>query len=388
MRLLHVVPTYLPATRYGGPIYSVHGLCKALAGRGHQVEVYTTNVDGPGHSDVPLDQPVELDGVWVRYFPSNWLRRLYWSPPMGRRLERTISGFDLVHAHSVFLWPTALACAMARKGRLPHLISPRGMLIRELIQRQGRLRKSAWIRLVERRNLAGASAVHFTADDERREYERLGLPATPPLVIANGVEAPPTWREDDVSPQVRGLIGEGGYLLLLGRISWKKGIERLIDAMALLPRHRALVVGNDEEGLLPALISRAAAQNLGERIAFLPRSVSGADKEALFQGASAFVLPSWSENFGNVVLEAMIRGCPVVVSQAVGARDLVERSGGGLVVAGDPESLAQAIGRLEDQDNGPAMGARGRIHVSRYFAWDGIAEQMEAAYGRLTGVGS
>ena len=84
MRLLHVTPTYLPATRYGGPIQSVHGLCTALAARGHDVHVFTTNVDGRGDSAVPLARCVPTDGVGVWYFPSRWLRRLYWSPPMAR----------------------------------------------------------------------------------------------------------------------------------------------------------------------------------------------------------------------------------------------------------------------------------------------------------------
>ena len=70
MRLLHVVPTYFPAVRYGGPIHSVHGLCAALAARGHDVHVFTTNVDGPGDSVVPLGKPVSMDGVNVWYFPS------------------------------------------------------------------------------------------------------------------------------------------------------------------------------------------------------------------------------------------------------------------------------------------------------------------------------
>jgi hypothetical protein len=63
MRLLHVVPTYLPATRYGGPIFAVHGLCRALAARGHAVEVFTTSIDGPRDSAVPHGVPVTLDGV-------------------------------------------------------------------------------------------------------------------------------------------------------------------------------------------------------------------------------------------------------------------------------------------------------------------------------------
>ena len=70
MKLLHVVSSYLPATRYGGTIVSVHGLCRALAARGHDVHVYTTSVDGPADSAVPHGEPVDVDGVKVWYFQS------------------------------------------------------------------------------------------------------------------------------------------------------------------------------------------------------------------------------------------------------------------------------------------------------------------------------
>jgi hypothetical protein len=63
MRILHVVPSYLPAVRYGGPIFAVHGLCRALAKRGHEVQVFTTNIDGPGISPTPIGTPVDLDGI-------------------------------------------------------------------------------------------------------------------------------------------------------------------------------------------------------------------------------------------------------------------------------------------------------------------------------------
>src|SRR6266508_3964823 len=104
MRVLHVVPTYVPAWRYGGPIVAVHGLCKALVTRGHEVHVFTTNVDGEGVLEMPTDRSVPRDGVSVRYFPSAF-RRLYWSPAMARALAAGVSDYDLVHVHAVFLWP-------------------------------------------------------------------------------------------------------------------------------------------------------------------------------------------------------------------------------------------------------------------------------------------
>src|SRR5579859_5557872 len=136
MRLLHVVPTYVPAYRYGGPIRSVHGLCKALARRGHDVSVATTNVDGEGVSDVPLDHPVELDGVSVRYFRSGFPRRIYRSPDMGAYLANAVGKQDIVHVHSVFLWPTSAAAAVCRAKKIPYVVSPRGMLVPDLIRRR------------------------------------------------------------------------------------------------------------------------------------------------------------------------------------------------------------------------------------------------------------
>src|ERR1035437_5763746 len=166
MRILHVAPTYLPAVRYGGPIFAIHGLCRALASRGHDIEVFTTNIDGSEKSDVPIGVPVFLDGVKIRYFSSTFLRRLSWAPALAHALKGEISRFDLLHLHSVFLWPTWAAARLARETHVPYLISPRGMLVKELIGRRSRFVKAAWMSLIERSNLERASAVHVTSNLE------------------------------------------------------------------------------------------------------------------------------------------------------------------------------------------------------------------------------
>ena len=87
VKLLHVAASYLPAVRYGGTIASVHGLCRSLAARGHDVHVYTTSVDGAADSPVPHDTPVDIDGVKVWYFQSPRFRRVYWAPAMRQQLR-------------------------------------------------------------------------------------------------------------------------------------------------------------------------------------------------------------------------------------------------------------------------------------------------------------
>ncbi|MBV8199898.1 MAG: glycosyltransferase, partial [Acidobacteria bacterium] len=319
MRLLHVVPTYMPAWRHGGPVAAVHGLCKALAARGHQVTVFTTDVHGAGTLDVPRAAPVSVDGVTVWYFPVTAPRRLYRSPGMSAALAGpALAGCDLVHLHSVFLWPTAAAARAAERAGVPYVVAPRGMLVGDLLRRRGRVRKRLWIRLVERRTLARAAGLHATSALEAQELGRLDLPLPPIHVVGNGVEAE-LWepaREADLSPAVRAALARRPLLLFLGRVSWKKELDRLLGALAEVPGATLAIAGNDEEGYRADLDRLAAAAGVTDRVLYLG-PVHGADKAGLLHGSDVLVLPSYSENFGNVVLEAMAAGLPVVLTPEV-----------------------------------------------------------------------
>ncbi len=383
MRILHVVPSYLPAVRYGGPIQSVHGLCRALAARGNDVHVFATNVDGPYDSAVPLEQPVELDGVRVWYFPSKRLRRLFWSPPLKRALERELPGFDLAHLHSVFLWPTWAAARAAGRLGVPYVVAPRGMLVRDLIRRRSWLVKSLWLALIERGNLEGASAVHATSEIEATELRAFGWRLPPVHIVPNGIDpADATAATAAPSPAVARVLAGGPYVLFLGRLSWKKRLDRLIDAMKDVPGVRLVIAGNDDEGVLPALRRWIEEAGLTERTALLPFYVTGADKRALLEGAQVFAMPSLSENFGIAALEAMAAGCPPVMTEGVGLSTDVGRAHAGLVVA--EADLSRAIGRLVgDEGLRRALGANARRFALERFGWDRIAGEMEAVYRGL-----
>ena len=381
MRLLHVVPTYLPATRYGGPIYSVHGLCRALAALGHDVQVLTTNVDGASDSAVPLDRDVALDGVHVRYYPSRMLRRLYYAPALRQRLAGEIGGYDLVHLHSVFLWPTSAAARLAAHAQVPYVLSPRGMLVRELIAHKSRWIKRAWLTLIESETLARAAAVHLTSERELADARELALPLPAPFVIGNGVDAPEPGYRERASERVRAVCARGPYALYLGRIHWKKGLEAAIRAL----QHtdvRLVIAGNDEEGQRPALERVARELGCERQVSFEP-PVHDDDKWALLASARFAVLPSINENFGNVVLEAMAVGRPVIVSASVGAAALVERTGAGLVVEPTPDALRAALQQLW---NDPALAERlgsAASTAAGELAWSSIAERMAEHYRRV-----
>jgi glycosyltransferase involved in cell wall biosynthesis len=386
MRILHVVPTYYPAVRYGGPIYSVHALCRALAAAGHQVHVVTTSVDGAADSDVPHGCPVDLDGVWVHYFRSRLLRRIYWSPDLAAALGSMTADFDVTHLHSVFLFPTWAGARSAARARVPYVLSPRGMLDRDLIAQRSAAAKRAWIRLVERGNLTQAACIHLTSTEERRALLDLGLALAPISIIPNGVEAPTPFSPNAISADVRTLLSRGFDILCFGRISWKKGLDRLIRGIAELPHARAVIAGNDEEGYADKLEKLAAQFGVGDRVRILARQITGADKEALFAGARLFALPSVSENFGNVIVEAMIRAVPVVVTERVGAAEIVAASGGGVVVRTDNDAFSSALASvLWSSERLAAMSAAGAKYARHQLTWHGIAHRFDELYRKISG---
>jgi glycosyltransferase involved in cell wall biosynthesis len=381
VRILHVVASYLPATRYGGTIVSVHGLCKALVARGHEVHVYTTSVDGRHDSDVPHKQPVDVDGVKVWYFRSPRARRLYYAPALQRALAREVAGFDIVHTHAVFLWPLWKAARAAHLADVPYVVSPRGMLEHELVERKSHLFKAIWIALIEKRSLEEASAVHVTSAREAEEAAAFGFNLPPTVEVPNGVDLVWDGQPVEQAPRIAAIVQGRQYVLFVGRVSWKKGLDRLVAALPFVsPELDVVIAGNDDEGLRPALESQAARLGVGSRLIFTG-AADAREKLGLLVNARLLVLPSYSENFGNVVIEAMAAACPVIVTPEVGLAPVVERTATGWVVGPEPQVLGERISTLAaDAGLRRAMGEQGRRTARDDFGWGAVAERMERAY--------
>ena len=178
VKILHVVASYLPAVRYGGTIVSVHGLCRALAARGHDVHVFTTSVDGPRDSPVPHDTAVEIDGVKVWYFQSTRFARAVLGAAARRQLRESR------RASSTSSTPTRSTCGRCGRRRdaahaagVPYVVSPRGMLEKDLIEQKSPLLKAALIAFIEQRTLEHAAAIHVTSAREADEAARVWIRA-------------------------------------------------------------------------------------------------------------------------------------------------------------------------------------------------------------------
>jgi glycosyltransferase involved in cell wall biosynthesis len=358
----------------------VHGLCKALAAKGHDVSVFTTSVDGPGDSDVPHGSAVEVDGVRVWYFRSKHLRRLYYSPPMHEALGAQISTFQIVHLHSVFLWPTNMASRICHGARVPYVLSPRGMLVPELIRRKNRWIKQAWIRLIEQPNLKRAAAIHATSEIEAHHLESFGWSLPPIATIPHGVDDPPPAGRQGLSADVAAALAGPPAVLAFGRISWEKGLDRLVAAMPLAPAARLIIAGNDG-GQAAALAEQARQLGVADRVTILPRNISGDDKEALFAQAALSAMTSLSENFGMAAFEAMRRGLAVLTTADVGMSEIVRQAEAGVIVDPTPQAIARGLETmLADEAARHAMGRRGCEMVIANYGWCLVAERMTDLY--------
>ena len=223
----------------------------------------------------------------------------------------------------------------------------------------------------------------MTSQLEAAELQRFNWRLPQFAVIPNGADEPPPC-DGEIAADVEAIAAEQPLVLFLGRLSWKKGLDRLLRAFASTRGGKLAIVGNDDEGLAPRLVKLAGDLGITDRVYILPRAIIGSEKEHLFAAARVFVLSSYSENFGNTVLEAMRRRVPVVVTPEVGAANIVRESEGGFVVAGDPIALGAAICRLiSDVDLAQSMGEAGQRHALAHYSWTNIAGQMEDLYQSL-----
>jgi glycosyltransferase involved in cell wall biosynthesis len=372
LRVLHVVASYLPATRYGGPIVSVHGLARAQAALGLDVSVLTTSVDGARDSDVLHEQAILLDGVKVYYFRSRFLRRLYFSWRMFAWLKAHIKRFDVVHLHAVFLYPMTMAARVAWRAQKPYVIAPRGMLVPELFAQRSGWIKRAWMAMFDHVTITRAKAFHATSELEIADAKRLGVAVTNPVVIANGVLSP---SDADSLPRPC----EQAYILYLGRLSEKKRIGLLLEALAKVPDMHLIIAGVDELGNRDRLERFAQSLNVFHRVQFLGE-LSATEKWPWLAHARALALVSVNENFGNAVAESLAVGRPVIVSSGVGLAPEVHRFDLGWV-ADDAVQLVQAMREASsDSDSLISKATNARTYAQRELSWSAIAQQSVSLY--------
>ena len=382
MRILHVIASIAP--RYGGPSNAVVRLCREMARLGHDVAIFTTNVDGKENLDVPLERMVEMDGFQIRYSPIQWPRYYGFSLPFGRALAKNISRFDIVQIHSIYNFHTLAASHYCRKFNVPYLIHPHGSLDPYLIARH-RVRKWIYTSLFLQRDLDHAAAIRFCTQEEMQLTESIGIKA-PGVVVPEGVDPsefshlPARGSFSHKYPEVR----DKKIVLFLSRVNFKKGLDILARAFGEVARKRKdvylVLTGPDNEGYGTKVRAWLREEGALGRSLFTGM-LSGQEKLAALRDSDIFVLSSYTENFGIAVVEAMACGLPVVISNKVNIWRDVNDAGAGIVTNCESHEVAEAIMRLLDNRNlREEMGKRGKRVVEEKYTWQKVARQMIEMY--------
>ncbi|HZX31375.1 MAG TPA: glycosyltransferase [Rhodocyclaceae bacterium] len=376
MKVLHVVPSYYPATYWGGPIFSVYALNNALACLpGVELTVLTTDSAGPRPS-----QRVNPEGV-AGLYPNQEVamtRRLAGSSISFQllwKLPGLLRRADIVHLTATYSFPTLPTMLLCRLFDKPLVWSPRGA-IQDAHEWEGvrRRRLKRWWERVCNALLWKRGAVAHTTSERERVATQLRIPHARAVIIPNGVHVPETVPVREWLPQGR------LRLMYLGRIAPKKGLENLLEAVALLDREDLglTIYGTGEPEYVAELNALAERQNFADGRVRFAGHVDGAAKEAAFAEADLCVVPSHTENFCMVAAEALAHGIPVIASRGT-PWEAVEAKECGLWVDNSPQELARAIERAGQMDLA-AMGARGRAWMQREFSWDAVAADMMSVY--------
>lgn len=386
VRILQVIPSL--ASSSGGPATAVIGLSQGLAQLGHDVTIVTTD-RGRKEGVRSVEQTnctVAGDGsAVIRVFPTQFPSRWATSREMLRFLRTSVREFDIVHIHSLFLFPTWAAGHACRRAGVPYVVELHGVLD-PYHRRKSRAKKALYYGLLERRNLAGASAIRFATYEERR-LASLGSLARASIVIPHGTDVsdgledvrPGAFRES--LPE----LGTRSIVLFLGRLAHQKGLDLLAEAFIRGAHDRRdshlVIAGPDPEDRGAALAGQFESAGIGDRVSFVGELL-GHRRVAALRDADLLVLPSYSENFGIVAIEALAAGTPVVVSDRVNLAQDIADAGAGIVVPCEPIALARSIvSVLSDAGTRTRMSKNGRRLVDHRYRWPRIAGAMAAAYG-------
>jgi len=331
-------------------------LSRALVQAGVEVTALATDaVMNPPEQPIPAERVEEgVRIITCKVLGGQRLgvaNRMAISPQTLCRAARWVRWADLVHINGVWSPHVAQVWAVARLLRKPYLVSPHGNLERYSLG-QSQLRKRVFMALYSRRILAGARAIHYTVNNEHHEAPAWLQPVRPVIVPCVVKSLDP--GDGARFRQKMGLDPGDRLLGMVGRIHKKKGFDVMLPALAgatCETTTKLVVVGPEEGEYLDTVRSLIQELNLGDRVIF-PGELHGQDLADAYAGFDLLMLPSYEENFGLVVAEAMMQGTPVAISEFVGSKDWVEQAGGGVVL---PRETPDWIALLERIDREPGL---------------------------------
>ena len=390
---MHTSPTAsLGNNANGGLNVYVHEICTAFSDRGIATDVFTrrqSSDDPYSESLAALSRVIYLPiGAGVDKYALFDQVPAFAAGVLEFAASEGVS-YDLVFSHYWLSGEVACVIRPQLAAGWAHVAHTLG-LVKNRTLADG-ARPEPELRIVVEGEIARQAdlLVTSTNDESAELVHAYGADPARVFVVPPGVDLSMFQPIDRAEARRKIGYGAGRLLLFVGRLERLKGVEVAIRALALLSDRahddlRLLILGEDstdgDESEKERLKAVASAVGVRERVDFLG-SVAHHELPFFYSAADVCVMPSYSESFGLVGLEAQACGCPVVGSGVAGLRSVVrDEVSGYLIDSHDPAAFAERIGRLlNSPDLAQQMGRRGRLLAQRY-SWTRTADRLQELF--------
>lgn len=339
MKILFIAPSYKPAYIYGGPIVVIARLAERLVQLGHEVTVYTTTANGDKELDVPLKEPVMMDGVTVRYFKRITGDHTHISPSLYAYIWSTAKQYDVVHIHSWWNFAVLGAALIFMLKGIKPVLSPHGMFCDYVLTANNQAKKKL-IHAVIGKQLLKKTYLHVSSQIEWNECLQINK-SWKGANIFNLVDLPSGEYKRDERPVFT--------ISFLSRIDPKKGLDILINALSGVSfPYRLQIAGSGNEEYVQQLKKMVNDLGMNEHVEWVGW-MNTEQKFPFLAGSDLFALTSLNENFAIVVIESLYVGTPVLISNNVGLCNYVEENGFGWITG--IESVTEIRQKLTEAYN-------------------------------------
>ncbi|MDO6803820.1 glycosyltransferase [Wenyingzhuangia sp. 1_MG-2023] len=343
----------------GGPSRSVPQTCEYLSKIGVDITIYTRP------SDNVVDLPCS-DNFKVLFKNSKQL--------LQDGLKIAKEEVDLIHLQHVWDPYVHIMAWIARLKGIPYIITPRGML-EPWIMQQNPLKKKTGMWLYQRKDLAKANVIHVTCDLEKENVQKLGFINTM-VNIPNGINVPliPSPKENYGTKKI----------VFLSRIHLKKGIEILLDAWKNIDHQgwELEIAGNGENDYIESINNKIGKEQI-KNVALVGPQYDNA-KWDFIKNADVFILPTYSENFGIVVAEALAVGVPVITTSGTPWEELNTNNCGWwieLSVENVAKTLKQAM--VATKEEMELKGKNGIELIKEKYDIRSVASELKLVYEKV-----
>jgi glycosyltransferase involved in cell wall biosynthesis len=383
--LLVCCHSFPPAYADGGPVQSVGNLVRTLVREGTAVTVFTTNRNGNSRLCVPLGTPTDWNGAKVYYFK---VYKPWWygfTPDCILALRNEVKKADVIHSTAIFSFLPDLGAWLAKVYNKPYVISPRGNLS-PIALKKGWLKKHFYYNVLVRSILNSANVVHCMTPMDADWVIRLGI-RTPVICVPNGVDLSEINRVRSFNSIIERIprLRDKQIVMFLGRIDKIKGLDLLLKSWSFItttfPNTALVIVGPDPKGYRSFLESLSIQLKINNSVHFVGEW-TGIEKNTLLSSADLFVMPSYTENFGMSIAEALALGVPVLASDRCGIVSYLHPGEDVFVVPCEVEALSIAIRKLLlDKELRMRIGESGQHRAKELFDIKNIARSMLTIYG-------